>query len=119
MWRMVAFGVLSVTSIVAAGWVYQVHHIVVVNFDLWPTLKAIRDLSLICVALIWLFYPSRAVIAVAMAAVFIVPALVSLNPPNLFYVAASLVLIAASVLVTQLRRGLPSAFTTNPTETAD
>ena len=118
MFRLVAFGVLSVAAITGAGWLYQTHHLVPVNFDQWSTLGATRDLGLIVVALIWLFRPSRALIVTAMSAVFIVPAFISLNPPDLLYAGTAVACVGAALVATQLRRGIPSPFTRDrPTPT--
>jgi hypothetical protein len=110
MFRLAAFGLLSVASITGAGWLYQVHHLVPVNFDQWSMLKAIRDVCLVGVALIWLFRPSRALIAVAMSAVFVAPAFISANPPDLSYVMISLACVGVALITTQVRRGIPSPF---------
>lgn len=119
MWRMAAFGLLSVASIVGAGGLYQVHHLIVLNFELWPTLKTIRDLTLILVALLMLFYPSRLIVGTAMASVFILPFLVSLNPPGPFYVCAAAGGVGLAALATHARRGIPSPFTTDQASSAD
>lgn len=119
MFRLVAFGVLAVAAVTGAGWLYETHHLAPVNFEQWSMMRAIRDLGIIAVALIWLFYPSRALAAVAMAAVFVTPLFTSLNPPDLPYAAASVACIVLAVLATQLRRGIPSPFTKHwsaPTE---
>lgn len=119
MLRMAAFGVLSVASIVGAGWLYQAHHLIVLNFELWPTLKTIRDLTLISVALIMLFYPSRLIVGAAMASVFTLPFFVSLNPPGPFYVGAAVIGVGLAALATHVRRGIPSPFTTDRASSAD
>lgn len=108
--RLAAFGLLSVASITGAGWLYQVHHLVPVNFDQWSMLKAIRDLGLICVALIWLFRPSRVLTAAAMSGVFVAPAFISENPPDPPYLMISLACVGVALIATQVRRGIPSPF---------
>lgn len=111
MFRLVAFGLVSVAAITGSGWLYQTHHLVPVNFDQWSMLGAMRDLGLIVVALIWLFRPSRALVAAAMAAVFIAPTFISLNPPGLPYAAIAVACVGLALVATQLRRGISSPLT--------
>lgn len=108
--RLVVFGLLSVAAITAAGWLYQVHHLVPVNIDQWSILKGMRDLGAVCLAMIWLFLPSRALAAVAMSAAIIAPVFVGLNPPGPIYIAAGMACVGLAVLAAHVRRGMPSIF---------
>lgn len=119
MFRLVAFGLLSVAAVTGTGWLYQTHHLVPVNVDQWSMLGAMRDLGVIVVALIWLFRPSRALVAAAMAAVFIAPTFISLNPPGLPYAAVAVACLGLAVVATQLRLGLHSPLATDQRASPD
>lgn len=116
--RLIVFGLLSVAAITAAGWLYQVHHLVPVNIDQWSILRGMRDLGAVCLAMLWLFLPSRVLAGLAATAVVVAPLFVGLNPPGPIYVVVSVACVAFAILAAHVRRGMPSLFPKDGASTA-
>lgn len=107
--RLTAFGLTSVLAIVGAGGLYQAY-IVPANFDHWTTLKTLRDLSLIAVALLWLFWPSRIVVALILITLFAAPMVMGLEAWGPLHFVGAVICIGLAILACRIRRSIPSPF---------
>lgn len=107
--RLTAFGLASVLAIVGAGGLYQAY-IIPANFDHWTTLKTLRDLSLIAVALLWLFWPSRIVVPLVLIGLFAVPVAMGLKAWEPVHYVGAVVCLGLALAASQVRRSIPSPF---------
>lgn len=104
---MTAFGLASVLAITGAGMLYQAY-IVPANFDYWPPLKSSRDLGLITVALLWLFWPSRILVPLVLIVLFAVPITMGLADWCPLHFGGAAVCLGLALAACQARRRIAS-----------